>query len=165
MINTISYRIKNTFRRIKRIADFLPILWRGRDFDYSYAIELFHYQLERIADFLESEKAYSINAKHEAKKIRTLIKLGEKVYDEDYLTEWQRKIEEEYGPNALKFHFENTGKDDGTSYLKYNYEYWDNAKDIKSKVDFEFNKSAEKQKKAERIYWEYIHHNIRRWWD
>ena len=35
--------IKQFFRRLKRTIDFLPIIWKGFDFDYRYAIELFQY--------------------------------------------------------------------------------------------------------------------------
>ena len=98
--------IKDRIRRIKRIADFLPIIWKGRDFDYNYSVELFHHQLERTAKFLESDKAYSLNSEVDAQKIRTAIKLGKRVFNEYYMTEWATLVENRFGPNALKFHFE-----------------------------------------------------------
>lgn len=161
----MKYWLKDKLRRIKRVADFLPIVWRGRDFDYNYSIDLFHYQLERTADYLESNKSYSLNAKQDARRIRTAIDLGKRVFNEDYSCEYFRIIEAEYGPNALIFHFEDTGKGDGSSYLKYNYEYWDNADEISERLDTERAKSWKKQEKAERIYWDFLKHNIRHWWD
>lgn len=157
--------IKDIIRRIKRIADFLPIIWKGRDFDYNYSIELFHYQLERTAKFLESDKAYSLNSNVDAQKIRTAIKLGERVFNEYYQSEWTKLVDNRFGPNALKFHFEDTGRGDGSSYLKYNYEYWDNADEVHKFIDEHVNVSRLKQEKAERIYWEYLQHNLKRWWD
>src|SRR6056300_1361197 len=77
--------IKWFFRRLKRVWDFLPIIWKGYDFDYSHAIDLFKYQLERTADLLESDKAYTLNAKLHAQKIRTAVRLIDKVYNEEYL--------------------------------------------------------------------------------
>jgi hypothetical protein len=79
------------FRRLKRVLDFLPIIWRGYDFDYAHAIELFRYQLERTADLLESDKAYTIDSNIHAQKIRTAIKLMDKVYDEEYMEDFYDK--------------------------------------------------------------------------
>ena len=76
------------FRRLKRVWYFLPIIWRGYDFDYFHAIELFRYQLERTADLLESDKAYTLNSNLHAQKIRTAIRLIDKVYDEGYMEDF-----------------------------------------------------------------------------
>ena len=67
--------IKQFIRRVKRTYAFLPIIWRGYDFDYRYAIDLFSYQLERTADFMESDRAMTVDAKVRAKRIRTAIEL------------------------------------------------------------------------------------------
>tara|TARA_R110002020_G_scaffold113236_3_gene260297 strand:- start:1788 stop:2153 length:366 start_codon:yes stop_codon:yes gene_type:complete len=81
------------FRRLRRVWDFLPIIWRGYDFDYSHAIELFRYQLERTADLLESDKAYTLNSNLHAQKIRTAIRLMDKVYEEEWMEDfYDRKI-------------------------------------------------------------------------
>ena len=82
------------FRRLKRVWDFLPIIWKGYDFDYAHAINLFKYQLERTADFMESDKAMTVDADIRAKRIRTAIELLQKVYDEDYGCEYQTKMKE-----------------------------------------------------------------------
>ena len=82
------------FRRLKRVWDFLPIIWKGYDFDYAHAINLFKYQLERTADFMESDKAMTVDADIRAKRIRTAIELLQKVYDEDYGCEYHTKMKE-----------------------------------------------------------------------
>lgn len=110
------------FRRLRRVWDFIPIIWKGYDFDYCHAIELFRYQLERTADLLESDKAYRIDSKLQAQKIRTAIRLIDKVYGEEYMEDF------------------------------YN-----------GKVTIE--EATKKQKRAHRLLWEYIEHNIEYWWD
>ena len=79
------------FRRLKRVWDFLPIIWKGYDFDYAHAVELFKYQLERTADLLESDKAYTVNSNIHAQKIRTAVRLMDKVYDEEYMEDFYDK--------------------------------------------------------------------------
>jgi len=157
--------IKWFFRRLKRVWDFLPIIWKGYDFDYSHAINLFKYQLERTADFMESDRAMTVDADIRAKRIRTAIKLLNKVYDEDYGCEYQTKMKELYGSTILDFWFEDTGKGDGSSYLRHAWEFRADSSDVEKVFDKLFKESQEKQKRAEKLVWEFISHNIRYWWD
>ena len=157
--------IKQFIRRLKRVWDFLPIIWKGYDFDYSHAINLFKYQLERTADFMESDRAMTVDADIRAKRIRTAIKLLNKVYDEDYGCEYQTKMKELYGSTILDFWFEDTGKGDGSSYLRHAWELRADSSDVEKVFDKLFKESQEKQKRAEKLVWEFISHNIRYWWD
>lgn len=106
------YWFKRKYRQIKRVIDFLPILWKGYDFDYGYAIELFKHQLIRTANYLESDKAWTTSAKTNAQKVRTAIRLMDIVYND------------------------------------YNEDY-----------------TYEKQKRAHKLLWDFIEHNIQWWWD
>ena len=85
--------MKRFFRRVRRVIDFLPIIWKGEDYDYHYSIELFQYQLERTADFLESDKAYTLDAKATASRVRTAAELMDRVYNDYYLeqVDWSNK--------------------------------------------------------------------------
>lgn len=161
--NNFTYFFRRKYRQISRVIDFLPLIWKGFDFDYRYSIDLFKHQLKRTADHLESDKAMSMSAGDNAKRIRTAVELLEKVYDEDYGMEWMDKLEELYGKNVLDWNFEDTG--DGSSFLKYEYEKWENAEEIGEVKKFLSKRSYEKQEKAEELVWKFISHNIRRWWD
>jgi hypothetical protein len=157
--------VKWFFRRLKRVWDFLPIIWKGYDFDYSHAINLFKYQLERTADFMESDKAMTVDADIRAKRIRTAIELLDKVYDEGYGWEYQEQMKSIYGSTILDFWFEDTGKGDGSSYLRQAWEFRADSSDVEKVFDKLFKESQEKQKRAEKLVWEFISHNIRGWWD
>ena len=99
------YWIKRKYRQIKRVLDFIPIIWKGFDFDSYYAKELFKHQLKRQADYMESDKAFTMCAKFHASRIRTAIRLMEKVENEDYGCEYQDKLKELYGDNVLDWNF------------------------------------------------------------
>ena len=157
--------VKRFFRRVKRVIDFLPMIWKGYDFDYRYAVELFQYQLERTADFMESDRALTMDAEIRAKRIRTAVKLLQKIYDEEYACEYQDKLKELYGENVLDWSFEDTGEGDDSSYLRYRYEQWDNAEEVQKMMNKLFLESQAKQKRAEELVWKFISHNIRYWWD
>jgi len=157
--------VKRFFRRVKRVMDFLPMIWKGYDYDYRYAIELFQYQLERTADFMESDRVLTVDADIRARRIRTAVELLQKVYDEEYGCEYQDKLKEMYGENVLDWSFEDTGDGDGSSYLRYRYEMWDNAEEVQRMMNKLFLESQAKQKRAEELVWKFISHNIRYWWD
>jgi len=159
------YWFRRKYQQIQRVIDFLPIIWRGFDFDYQYSLELFKKQLERQAKFLESDRACTLEAKQNAAKIRTAIRLMDKVYDDDYGSEYQDKLKQLYGENVLDFWFEDTGEGDGSSYLKHEYEKWDNSEEIKQVSRKLFLESKEKQKRAHKLLWDFIEHNIQSWWD
>ena len=161
-LNNVTYFFKRKYRQVERVIDFLPIIWNGFDFDYNYSIELFKKQLERQAKLFESDKSHSARSKQDASRIRTAIRLMDKVYNDEYELEWVDKLKEEYGSDILDFKFEDTGRGDGTSYLKYKYE----DLNIRSKMKKELIKeSREKQKRAHKLLWDFIEHNIQYWWD
>lgn len=151
------------FAKIRRVIEYLPIIWRTRDFDYQYALDIFRYQLERTANFFESNKTYSADAKQYASRIRTAIKLMDKVYNEEYGTEYQDKLNAIYGQDALEF--QKVHKINGEIHCRFKFETWNNAKEIRAKFNQLFLESQKKQEKAHRILWDFIAHNIRNWWD
>lgn len=171
-MNNIIKGITAKWSQIKRVWDFLPLIWKGKDYDYRYAIDLFTYQLERLANFMESDRAYTLNADIRAKRIRTAIKLLKKVYEEDYGCEYQDKVKELYGESDFEFVVTEETKDKPKKYRLYTMEtVWERDYTEEEKKQIEthktelFHESQNKQEKAHRILWSYIEHNIREWWD
>ena len=161
----MKYWFKRKYRQIKTVFRWLPIIWKQYDFDYRYSLEVFKFQLQKQAEFLESDRAVTLCAKDKAKRIRTILKLMDKVYEEDYACEYQKILKEMYGNNVLDWWFEDTGRGNGSSYLRHEYEKWDNAEEISQMKDELFKMSHEKQKRAHKLLWDLIEHNIQGWWD
>src|SRR6056300_1449064 len=118
---------KRKYQQIKRVIDFLPMIWSGNDWDYLYSLDLFQKQLERTATYLESDMAVTQNAKIQAQKIRTALRLMDIIYDDTYITEF---LDENDSKNREGF----------VRVLK-------------------------KQKRAHKLLWDFIEHNIQKWWD
>ena len=164
------YWFKRKYRQIQRVIDFLPIIWNGFDFDYNYSIELFKKQLQRQAKFLESDSAITLEAKNNASRIRTAIKLMDKVYDDEYAFEYAHTIEKLYGKSLYEFVEldEKDKKGDPYYRLKVTNE---NAVNEKHQEEIDEVRremmllSDKKQKRAHKLLWSYIEHNIQRWWD
>jgi hypothetical protein len=162
------YWFKRKYKQIQRVISFLPIIWRGYDWDYIYAINIFKHQLGRLADNMESETAWGLTSSDRASKIRTAIKLMDKVYDEEYGCEYQKQIELLYGKTTLDSVEIKDGTHKGLFTLKSTNELAvdeDHQKEINEVSHQMFLLSQDKQKKAHRILWKYIEHNIQSWWD
>ena len=165
------YWFKRKYRQIKRVIDFFPLIWNGYDFDYRYALELFKKQLERQAKFMESDRAMALSAKTNAQKIRTAIRLMDKVYDEEYGMEYMDTIEKLYGKTYYDFvNFGEVSKRTGEEL--YEVKVWnENAVDEQHQKEIdEVRKqmmllSRDKQKRAHKLLWDFIEWNIQRWWD
>ena len=170
MWNRFTYFFKRKYRQIKRVIDFLPIIWNGFDFDYRYSIELFRKQLERQAKHLESELALSVEAKNNASRIRTAIELMDKVYDEEYGMEYMDDIEFLYGKSKHEFVELDEKDENGDPYytMKISNELAvdeEHQKEIDEVRNQMMIRSRERQKRAHKLLWDFIEHNIQNWWD
>ena len=166
--------IKRKIWQIKNVFRWLPIIWKQYDFDYNYSLEVFKFQLQKQAEFLESDRAVTLCAKDKAKRIRTVIKLMDKVYEDDYSMEYVDKLKELYGKDVLEVSFVETGdttfndfsgKTEKLFSMRYKYETWDNVDEIKKVKEQLIKGSHDKQMRAHKILWSLIEKDIRDWWD
>jgi hypothetical protein len=161
-------QIKSIIFRIKRIINFIPIIWKGFDWDSKYAIDLFKYQLQRTADMFEGkgEPTYGYGVTLKAQKIRTAIRLMDKVYNEEYEFEWAEKIEKIYGKEIIRMIPSETCDGCFTMEIKNEYATDDeHQKEIDRIKANMIRESANKQKRAHKLLWDFIEHNIQSWWD
>ena len=156
------------YRQIKNVIDWIPVLWNQFDFDYHYSLDVFKHQLLKQAQFMESSRAACVNSHINAEKIRMVVRLMDKVYNEEYATEYQERLANEFGKDVLDFHFEKTNNSEYST-LKFKYEtglkYYYIKDQIKEKHYQYFMESQEKQERAHRLLWKLIEFYIRGWWD
>ena len=151
------------FRRLKRLSEFIPRIWNSYDWDHSYATDLFGYQLERIAKYLEKNQPY-VGWEHDVSRIRTVLKLMDRVDNDYYSTAYLDELEERYGKSHLDFL---PAEDIGGYTLVTSYEknYTEAELEEIEKIERELIDQANaRQQKAKRILWKLIEHNIERWW-
>ena len=170
MIQKINYWFRRKWSQIKRVIDFLPLIWKGYDWDYHYAIELFQHQLKRMADHIGSDKAWALENKQTASRIKTAIELMQKVYDEEYGMGYYDIIEEKYGKSHMDF-VELKEKDEKgqpyyslvvTNELARDEEHQKEIDEERRLLVLEYR---DKQKRAHKLLWDFIEHNIEKWWD
>jgi hypothetical protein len=181
------YWFKRKYRQIKRVLDYLPMVWNGFDWDYKYATDLFAHQLGRMADHFESNRACTLSAKDNAKRIRTTLKLMKLVGDEEYAMEY-------FDYEDVENYFVPLEGDEGYSTIETNYisetyddffkKYplthkrvlngegiWgkqyntDNATDFELKRNVAMNVAYLNQERARKTLHKLIERNIQSWWD
>lgn len=158
------YSIKRFFRRLYRLVEYLPLIWKSDDYDYRYAVDLFMYQLDRTGDYILTKGIHE-NTDNDFSRIRTATNLLKKVYDEEYLLEWIDVIEEKYGPSKIDF-IPIEGTDNYQMIEVFEKDYTDSELlEIAEERQILSRVCRVKHERAHRIAWEFIEHNIRYWWD
>jgi len=173
-MGNIKYFFKRKTEQIKRLIKWIPVLWKQYDFDNIYPIEVFKVRLGELADYLESDKAMTGSALSDASRIRTAIDLMDKVYSEYYSDQCIDRAYAKYGEKG----FVRTKKITDNEILKelgvgdhYDMDLiW-----LRSMSDEEKKEAdafylemillgEERQKRAHKLLWDFIEHNIQKWW-
>jgi hypothetical protein len=163
--NTITSNISWFFRKIKRVIDFIPIVWKGYDFDYRYALDLFHYQLKRTAVFMDSDNAYSVRAKQDARRLRTILELMKKVYDEEYRMAHFDQMERFWGGYDWEWEDNNNGTSTYKG-IKWKFAHTPEQQEQAERQFTGLSIAAEKKhQRAKKLLWKLVEHNLEYMWD
>lgn len=155
--------MKNILKNIKRLIRYIPVIWKSRDYDYVYAIELFRMKLEDIAAFLDSDKAYGMDAKKRAERIRFVTDVMKKVYNEEYLMSYADEAVKKWG--EFKFEFVVSPEGDDLYEMKSTYGGRELTKKEQGELHEMMYKAQKKQDRAHKILWRMIERDIEDWWD
>ena len=181
------YWFKRKYSQVKRVLDYLPMIWNGSDWDYKYATDLFAHQLGRMADFLESDRACTLSAKDNAKRIRTTLKLMKLVSDEEYAMEYfdYEDVESYFVPckddkGYSTMETNNISETYDEFFKKYPLIHkrvlngegiWGKRYNLGNSTDFELKRKVAmniaylNQERARKTLHKLIERNIQRWWD
>lgn len=148
----------HTFRQLKRIYEYLPILWQDEDWDFHYLITLMHFKLDRMQKEIEGQNRL-LHSKKYARQIRVAMRhLSEAFLVDD--------IDEAYS-DAL-----NTWWDSRTEVTLpngYVQMGWDHEDEESKKLDRRLNRYRKrKEAKFKYHFSEFIrlfHRNLQKWWD
>ena len=165
----INYWPRRKWRQIKNVISWIPVVWKQFDFDYRYSLEVFKHQLLKQAKFMESDKAYSVNSHIEAQKIRMVVRLMDKVYDEEYACEYQQRLKDKYGDDVIDWVLSEISDRSDYSTMEWKFEvdekYESQREEIRENHDKWFQESQDKQERAHKLLWKLIEFYIRNWWD
>jgi hypothetical protein len=165
----INYWPRRKWRQIKNVIGWIPVVWKQFDFDYQYSLDVFKHQLLKQAKYMESDKAYGVNSHIQAQKIRMVVRLMDKVYDEEYACEYQQKLKDSYGEDVMDLVFHDSFDLDDYCEIIWKFEedkkYESLREEIRENYDKWFKESQDKQERAHKLLWKLIEFYIRGWWD
>lgn len=177
--DSVRISIKTFFRRIHQIWIWIPVIWKNYyNWDFYSALEVFKFKLQLLEKNLDSGNSYAVISPISAQKIRTAIRLMDKVYDDYYcIEEYNQELERLYGKNSLEFielseeEDRKFGDTDQSSKLYKLERIWENdySEEELEKIEEHCSQLRsyyfEKQERAHKLLWDFIAHNIRHWWD
>jgi hypothetical protein len=176
------YYPKNFITGVKNLKDWLPVIWKDRDWDDHYILEVLKFKLEKQSKYI-SEKNRYIDAQLGAKRMRLCVSLIDKVQNEFYQMEymdyvkdkhWFEKSEDNSDHYTLESELEWEKFDD---YIKkYPLIHKRVLKDkgrfkLKGKKDLDLkrticmNISHINGERAHKLLFKILEENIRKWWD
>jgi hypothetical protein len=166
-INRVLWPFKNFFCNIKRLFIWLPVIWKDREFDYQFLLNIMIFKLKQMEKYhMRSEILMSDDKKRILSGLRTSINLLEKTYDDTYAMEYLNEIERRFGKENLIFEACKDIPNAHELVYKFDKPYTDDELIDIDKIKSElFIRSKVKQEKAERITFSFISHRIREWWD
>lgn len=154
--------MKKLFLKIKRVIEFLPIIWKGYDFDYEFALNLFTYQLQRTADLLSSRDDAFEDDKYTADRIRLVLRLLDYGYGNRGCAQLNEKYQFMYGKYEFLF-----SDSDKPTLFSGRWKYAINEQHS-AEIDAAYQKDLYKMKlredRAKRLAWQIINKDIEKWW-
>jgi hypothetical protein len=69
---------------MKQVFFWLPVIWKTRDFDHGYMLEMFHLKMKRLYDFLSSEDAVAMQEEKDLLALKRCVEILDMMYNETY---------------------------------------------------------------------------------
>ena len=96
ILETIYHKPRRVYESIKRVVAWLPIIWKDRDWDYSWLLHIIRYKLQRMEDSMRKHSHHS-SAERSANEIRTTKLTLDRLINDDYYRNASKTIKRELG--------------------------------------------------------------------
>jgi hypothetical protein len=103
MIDKISSLWHQLRDGIQNLIFWFPIIWKDRDFDQGYLLDILRFKLVRMEKFFRSKYAWTLHAKHRADEMREVILLLDRIREDG---------EFDYYENTFRYHKRKWGEID-----------------------------------------------------
>lgn len=77
-------KVKHFFYRIKRLLDWIPVIWNDCDFDYAFLLEILQFKLKKMLEWFESDKPNAESAPVTAREIKAVLAYLDRYFNETY---------------------------------------------------------------------------------
>lgn len=136
--------LKNWIRGIKNTIMYYPVLRKDFDWDYAFLMDLIDFKLKRMAKYFHTHSVL-VNEERYAGQMDLAIRLLNIAYKSDAIT--NKDVE------GIKINTRNAKRFIPEELLDGWYR------------NSEYFLADLRQRKAEKLFWEYVAHNINHWWE
>lgn len=155
-------KIKRTIEKIKKIIDYIPILWNDEDWDFEYLLLLLKFKLNRIKKCIHKN---DIIVKHEQREI--FIGINQAVHHIDNYLNSDEAFEEYVGKMPFEVGFKTEKNNEGYyNLITLNKQ---TQKPLTKEQDEIYNKYLIDKNNFQQKEWELIFDTIKqegqKWWD
>ena len=149
------YKARSLTRNIRNLIKWFPIIWRDRDFDQHYLLDILQFKLQNMAE-LHRKYGMSVNSETYAQQLEECAHLARRIRDEEYSDEAFKGHEELYEKHEVWF----DDDEEGFSRLKTNLT--DEEHELYMKLMSSEDNFLERDI---HLLFENMKKNIRTWWD
>jgi hypothetical protein len=182
-MNNIKRMLRRFKLKITNLINWLPVIWRDRDWDHSYIFHILEHKLKLQAKGI-SKRDNHIGAQRGAQIMMTCVRLMEKIREGYYESEWMdyhksnyyfKSVKDKPGYSTFETNIEFENFDDyfkkyPTTYkkvLRRNNNIFDinipNEQDKKQRIAM--NISHINHARAKTLLFKLMNENIEQWWD
>lgn len=88
-------------KRVKRVLEYIPIIWKTHDWDHSYSLQIYAYSLKRLKRCIEN--GYGLDRNKYAKRLQVVINLIERMEDSEKTMEHRYELlDKEFGESDIQ---------------------------------------------------------------
>lgn len=179
------WRIRYFIHSIKNIIRWLPVIWKDRDWDDWYIFTILETKIKHQAKYIGDRDIHT-RAKRDAEIMMTCTRLIRKVKEEEYEGEYMDYHESTFNwldvperPDSVRLEINQTSEWFDEYFCKYPLDYkrvitnsanqlFDisgDKHDGEVKQRIAMNMGRLRQRRAHKLLFKLLEHNIERWWD
>jgi len=179
----IGWNIQWIYMRFYNLYRWLPIIWKDRDWDDWYIFTILQTKLKHQAEYIGTKDRHT-RAQYDAQRMRTCVRLIEKVKEESYQDEYMEYHDTKFYSEPVDDHpgyhslqIETLSENFDEYFLAYPLDYkrvlngagWLDINDCTDNADkkkrIAMNMSHLRGQRAKKILFQLLDRHIEGWWD
>lgn len=153
---------RNLFYFFKNLKEFLPILWRDRDWDHGFLMSLLEFKLKKMEKYLDKSEILEDGRKY-ALEIHEVLMLIETYNSNYYFDMAHEEIERKWGKQKRYTREDENGNVEWL--IMYENETSENEKECEKDRRRIMDKAKEAERKNWNAIWEKLSKNLETWWE
>lgn len=151
-LSNVNHFITHPFQQVKRIIEYIPVLWHDEDWDWHYIFRMLRYKIKRTREHMAICTARGENWERDNANMQRAENLLTRILDDDYMSkEW----EEHHQKYPMEFEKTPEGM----------YRMKERGEEVRAKTREITNKGTELYNKDWDELWELLKNQIGNWWD